>query len=72
MAGGGVKPGFVYGKTDEMSYNIVENPVHIHEFHATILHQLGSDHDRFAFKYQGLGQRLTGQEFAKVVTDILA
>jgi hypothetical protein len=72
MAGGGVKPGFVYGKTDEMSYNIVENPVHIHELHATILHQLGLDNDRFAFKYQGLGQRLTGQEFAKVVTDILA
>jgi uncharacterized protein (DUF1501 family) len=72
MAGGGIKPGFVYGKTDEMSYNIVENPVHIHDLHATILHQLGIDHEKLAFKYQGLDQRLTGVEPAKVVTDILA
>jgi uncharacterized protein (DUF1501 family) len=71
MAGGGVKPGFVYGKTDEMSYNIVENPVHIHELHATILHQLGIDHEKLAFKYQGLAQRLTGVEPARVVRDIL-
>jgi uncharacterized protein (DUF1501 family) len=72
MAGGGIKPGFVYGKTDEMSYNIVENPVHIHDLHATILHQLGMDHEKLAFKYQGLDQRLTGVEPSKVVTDILA
>ncbi|HEY3862063.1 MAG TPA: DUF1501 domain-containing protein [Verrucomicrobiae bacterium] len=72
MAGAGIKPGFVYGKTDEMSYNIIENPVHIHELHATILHQLGIDNEKFTFMYQGLGQRLTGQEPAKVVTDILA
>ncbi len=71
MAGGGVKPGFVYGKTDEMSYNIVENPVHVHDLHATILHQLGIDHLKLAFEYQGLDQRLTGVEPAKVVTDVL-
>jgi hypothetical protein len=72
MAGGGIKPGIVYGKTDEMSYNIVENPVHIHDLHATILHQLGMDAEKLAFKYQGLDQRLMGVEPAKVVTDILA
>ncbi|HUD48544.1 MAG TPA: DUF1501 domain-containing protein [Candidatus Baltobacteraceae bacterium] len=72
MAGGGIKPGFVYGKTDEMSYNIVENPVHIHDLHATILHQLGMDHEKLAFTFQGLDQRLTGVEPSKVVTDILA
>jgi hypothetical protein len=72
MAGGGIKPGVVYGKTDEMSYNIVENPVHVHELHATILHQLGINHEKLAFDYQGLDQRLTGVEPAKVVTDILA
>jgi len=71
MAGGGAKPGFTYGKTDEMSYNIVENPVHIHELHATILHQLGINHEKLAFKYQGLDQRLTGVEPARVVQDLL-
>src|SRR5580658_1740089 len=72
MAGGGIKPGYVHGETDEMSYNIVENPVHIHELHATILHQLGINHDKLAFKYQGLDQRLTGVEPVRVVQDILA
>jgi len=72
MAGGGIKPGFVYGQTDEMSYNIVENPVHIHDLHATILHQLGMDNEKLAFNYQGLDQRLIGVEPAKVVTGILA
>jgi hypothetical protein len=55
-----------------MSYNIVENPVHVHELHATILHQLGLDNEKLAFLYQGLQQRLTGPEATKVVTDILA
>jgi arylsulfatase A-like enzyme len=55
-----------------MSYNIIENPVHVHDLHATILHQLGFDHEKLAFKYQGLDQRLTGVEPSKVVTDILA
>jgi arylsulfatase A-like enzyme len=72
MAGGGIKPGTVYGETDEFSYNVVENPVHIHDLNATILHCLGIDHSRFTFKSQGLDQRLTGVEPAQVVRDILA
>ena len=72
MAGGGVKPGFEYGKTDEYSYNIVENPVHIRDMNATILHQLGIDHNRLTFKYQGLEQRLTGVEPSRVVKEILS
>ncbi|HTI69441.1 MAG TPA: DUF1501 domain-containing protein [Candidatus Limnocylindria bacterium] len=71
MAGGGVRPGLVYGATDEMSYNIVENPVHVHDLHATILRQLGIDHEKLTFKYQGLDQRLTGVEPARVVQEIL-
>ena len=55
-----------------MSYNIVENPVHIHELHATMLHQLGIDHEKLAFKYQGLDQRLTGVEPVRVVQGLLA
>ena len=72
MAGGGIKGGHTYGETDEMSYNIVKDPVHIRDLHATILHQLGLDHERLAFKFQGLDQRLTGVEPAKVVEGILA
>ncbi len=72
MAGGGVKGGTVYGQTDEFSYNIVENPVHVRDFHATILHLLGMNHERFTYKYQGLDQRLTGVEPAGVIRDLLA
>ncbi|MDG2401140.1 MAG: DUF1501 domain-containing protein [Akkermansiaceae bacterium] len=72
MAGAGVKRGFEYGKTDDHSYNIVENPVHIRDMNATILHQLGIDHNKLTFKYQGLDQRLTGVEEAHVVKDILS
>jgi hypothetical protein len=72
MAGGGAKPGTVYGETDEFSYNIVKDPVHVHDFHATVLHLLGIDHSKFTFKYQGLDQRLTGVEPAKVVKALLA
>ena len=72
MAGAGVKRGFEYGKTDDHSYNIVENPVHIRDMNATILHQLGINHNKLTFKYQGLDQRLTGVEEAHVVKDILA
>jgi hypothetical protein len=72
MAGAGVKRGFEYGKTDDHSYNIVENPVHIRDLNATILDRLGIDHNRLTFKYQGLDQRLTGVEEAHVVKDILA
>jgi len=72
MAGGGVKGGQVYGETDEMSYNIVENPVHVRDLHATILHLLGLDHHRLTFKSQGLDQKLTGVLPANVVKGILA
>lgn len=71
LAGGGIKPGFEYGATDDFSYNITENPVHIRDLNATILHCLGIDHKRLTFKYQGLDQRLTGAEEAKVVKEIL-
>ncbi|MCM2370529.1 DUF1501 domain-containing protein [Aporhodopirellula aestuarii] len=59
MAGGGVKPGMTYGATDEFGYNVVENGVHVHDFNATILHQLGIDHERLTYKYQGRRFRLT-------------
>jgi hypothetical protein len=72
MAGGGIKPGISIGETDDFSYNIVESPVHLNDLNATILHCLGIDHSRFTFKSQGLDQRLTGVEPAKVVTEILA
>ncbi|MCI0681668.1 MAG: DUF1501 domain-containing protein [Gemmataceae bacterium] len=72
MAGGGVKAGFVYGETDEFSYNIVENPVHIHSINATILNRYGIDHHRFSVRNQGLDVRLTGVEGYDVVNDILA
>lgn len=72
MAGGGVKPGSTYGETDDFSYNVVENPVHVNDFNATILHLLGIDHERLSFKFQGLDQRLTGVEPQRVVHDLLA
>jgi hypothetical protein len=72
MAGGGIKGGQVYGETDEMSYNIVRNPVHIRDLHATILHALGLEHERLSFKFQGLDQRLTGVEPAKVLKELFA
>lgn len=59
MAGGGVKPGTSYGQTDEFSYNVAENPVHIHDLQATILHLLGIDHERLTYKHQGRRYRLT-------------
>lgn len=71
MAGAGIKRGFEYGQTDDFSYNIVKDPVHIRDMNATILHQLGIDHNRLTFKYQGLEQRLTGVEPARVVTEVL-
>ncbi len=71
MAGAGVKPGLSYGATDEYSYNIAENGVHVRDLHATILHLLGIDHSRFTYRFQGLDFRLTGVEPARVVRDIL-
>jgi hypothetical protein len=72
MAGGGSKPGNVYGETDDFSYNIIKDPVHIHDFHATVLTLLGLDHERFTFKYQGLDQRLTGVEPSRIIHDLIA
>ncbi|MFV1995978.1 MAG: DUF1501 domain-containing protein [Verrucomicrobiales bacterium] len=72
MAGAGVKGGTVYGETDDFSYNIVENPVHIRDLNATILHQLGIDHETLTYKYQGLDFSLTGVETARVVDGILS
>ena len=72
LAGGGVKRGFEYGETDDYCYNIVRDGVHIRDLNATILHQLGIDHERFTFRHQGLEQRLTGVEPARVVHDLLS
>ncbi|MEM8954432.1 MAG: DUF1501 domain-containing protein [Verrucomicrobiota bacterium] len=72
VAGGGFKPGTVYGETDDFSYNIVDKPVHIRDLSATILHQLGIDHERFTVKYRGLDLRLTGVEEAHVLKDLIA
>ena len=71
MAGGGIKPGTIYGETDEFSYNIVKDPVHVRDFHATVLRQLGFDHERFTYRYQGLDQKLTGVETARVVDALI-
>jgi hypothetical protein len=71
MAGGGSKGGTVYGTTDEFSYNIVENPVHIRDFHATVLQLLGRDHRRFTYRHQGLDQRLTGVEESRVIRELI-
>ena len=70
MAGGGIKPGLSYGMTDEFGYNIVENPVHVHDFQATILHLMGIDHEKLTYKYQGRRFRLTDVS-GQVVHDIL-
>jgi hypothetical protein len=72
MAGGGIKPGVVYGETDDFSYNVVKDPVHINDVNATILHCLGIDHKRLTFKFQGLDVRLTGVEDHGPVRAILA
>ena len=72
MAGGGIKAGYEHGVTDDYCYNIVKDPVHINDLNATILNQLGIDHRRFTYKYQGLDARLTGVEDAHVIEDLLA
>ncbi|MDN5214496.1 DUF1501 domain-containing protein [Fulvivirgaceae bacterium BMA12] len=71
MAGAGIKKGFSYGETDEFGYNIVNNPVHVHDFQATLLHLLGFDHERLVFKHQGRRYRLTDVH-GHVVKDILS
>jgi hypothetical protein len=72
MAGGGVKGGMTYGETDDFSYNVTENPVHLNDLNATILHCMGIDDRKFSYPFQGLEQKLTGVEGTKIVEDILA
>ena len=71
MAGGGVKPGFEHGTTDDYGWNIQTGGVHIRDRNATILHLLGFDHETLTYPFQGLDQRLTGVEQARVVNEIL-
>ena len=59
MAGGGIKPGTIHGETDDYGYNVVRDPVHVHDLNATILHLLGIDHEKLTYKYQGRDFRLT-------------
>jgi uncharacterized protein (DUF1501 family) len=72
LAGGGVKGGVVHGETDDFSYNIVKDPTHIRDLHATILHLFGINHERLTHKFQGLDQKLTGVLPAKIIDGILA
>ncbi len=72
MAGGGIKPGIEHGQTDDYCYNVAGDGMHIRDLNATILHCLGVDHQRLTFRFQGLDQRLTGVEPAKVVKAVLA
>ena len=71
LAGGGIKGGITHGATDDFGYNAVENPVHVHDLHATILRLLGIDHEKLTYLYQGRQFRLTDVS-GTVVTDILA
>ncbi len=72
LAGGGVKPGFVYGSSDEFAYHAAENPVHVRDLQATLLYLCGIEHERFTYKHQGLDFKLTGVEKASVIRDIVA
>ncbi len=72
LSGGAVKGGLAYGNTDELGYNATENPVHVRDFHATLLHLFGIDHHKLSYRFQGLDQRLTGVEQAHVISEILS
>jgi uncharacterized protein (DUF1501 family) len=72
LAGAGVRGGLTYGATDELGYAAMDKVCTVHDLHATMLHQLGVDHDAFRFKFQGLDAKLTGVEPCKVIKDILA
>ena len=72
MAGGGIKGGTAYGATDDIGYKALENRVSVHDFHATILHQLGMNHSELVYERNGLDERLSGVEPARVVKEILA
>ena len=71
LAGAGIRGGMVHGATDELGYAAVDKITTVHDLHATMLHQLGIQHDAFSFKFQGLDAKLSGVEGAKVITDIL-
>ncbi len=71
LAGGGIKGGTVHGASDEFGFTAVENKVHVHDLHATMLHLMGIDHERLSVRFQGLDARLTGVKPAHVVKDLL-
>jgi hypothetical protein len=71
LAGGGIKPGFSFGSTDDLGYAAVDNPVSVHDLHATLLYLMGIDAAKLTVKYQGLDVRLTGPQGGRVVHDIL-
>ena len=72
LAGGGIRPGVTYGATDDLGFHVAENGVHVHDLQATILNQLGIDHERLSFRFSGLNFRLTGVEEHDVVHDLIA
>jgi hypothetical protein len=72
LAGGGTKPGTTLGRSDDFGFDVVEDRVHVHDLHATILHLLGLDHEKLTYRFQGLDQRLTGVEPARIVKELLA
>ncbi len=72
IAGGGVRQGYVHGQTDDLGFNVASDPVHVRDLHATLLNLLGLDHNRLTYKFQGLDQRLTGVEPARIVEEVLA
>ncbi len=72
MTGAGVKKGFAYGETDPLGYTVTKNPVHVRDFHATLLHLMGYDHSRLSYPFQGLNQKLTGVKHAKTIKDIFS
>ncbi len=71
MAGGGARPGFSHGRTDDLGHAAVESPVHVRDFHATLLRLLGLDHQRLVYPYRGLEQRLTGVAPAQVIREVM-
>ena len=71
MAGGGIRPGLTYGKTDDFCFDTVENPMHVYDLHATMLHCLGMDHEQLTYKFQGRHYRLTDVH-GKVVSSLLS
>jgi hypothetical protein len=71
MAGGGVRPGYIHGATDDFGYNIVDRPVHVHDFHATLMHLLGVDHEKLTYRFEGRDYRLTDIA-GEVVKDLIA